>query len=93
MRESDDVGGEDLTQVSRRALRLHAQGLLDSVEKGRAGFVSDDFLASLGGDAAAAVVELCVLGIWARRCDGYRVMSSEASRMADEVFREVGRLR
>ena len=74
-------------RVSVGALRLHAQALLASFEAGHAGFVTDTFVATL--DAGPEVGELCRSGIWSRGEGGYRVVSSEALRMADEVFHEV----
>jgi hypothetical protein len=75
--------------LSMNALRLHAQGLLASFEVGRAGIVPDGYLAGRGPDAAAAALELCRAGVWTRTDGGYRVISSEALRMAYEVHRQV----
>ena len=74
-------------RISVGALRLHAQALLASFEAGHAGFVGDAFVATL--DAGSEVGELCRCGIWSRGVGGYRVVSSEALRMADEVLHEV----
>jgi hypothetical protein len=74
--------------ISLAALRVHAQGLLASFEGGHAGFVPDDYLATLGPDADAAVQELCRYGVWRRADGGYAVASSEALRMAHELHRE-----
>lgn len=70
------------------ALRLHAHALLASFEAGHAGFVTDAFLRA--ANAPHEVQELCRHAIWARGDGGYRVIASEARRMADEVFREAG---
>ena len=75
--------------MSLAALRLHAQALLAGFEHGTAGFVADDYLATFGRDVALNVVELCLGGLWTRVDDGYRVMSSEALRMAGEVHRQI----
>jgi hypothetical protein len=75
--------------LSLGALRLHAQALLASFEAGHAGFVSDEYLTGVAGDTAVTVLELCVAGVWARAADGYRVVSSEALRMAAEVHRQM----
>jgi hypothetical protein len=103
MRPSEQVSGdisEDIDansaaprapdrSISLGALRLHAQGLLASFEAGDAGFVPDTYLASFGDDATPAVLELCLCGVWVRAGDGYRVVSSEALRMAFEVHRQM----
>jgi hypothetical protein len=75
--------------ISLSSLRLHAQGLLASFERGQVGFVPDDYLAGFGDDAASAVLELCLAGVWARGDGGYQVVSSEALRMAHEVHRQM----
>ena len=77
--------------ISPSAVRLHAQGLLASFAAGHAGFVPDAFLDPFGSSAAAAVRELCLAGLWHRAGDGYRVVPSEALRMAHEVRSEFGR--
>jgi hypothetical protein len=74
--------------VSTTALRLHAQALLASFEDGHPGFVADRYLAALPVTARVAAAELCLAGVWERAERGYRVIPSEAARMADEVSRQ-----
>jgi hypothetical protein len=100
MRPSDQVSGDIAgtaepsprlpdRPISSTSLRVHAQGLLASFEAGRAGFVPDRYLATFGDDAASAALELCAAGVWAQADGGYRVVSTEALRMAHEVHRQM----
>jgi hypothetical protein len=75
--------------VSSAALFLHAEGLLASFADGRPGFVPDRYLATLGRPAGPAVAELCALGVWVRAEGGFRILASEAARMAIEVERQL----
>lgn len=85
----DDAPTVPARLMSMGALRLHAQGLLASFEDRHAGMVSDGYLATTGGDTAFEVLELCLAGVWTRADGGYRVISSEAFRMAGEVHRQM----
>ena len=65
--------------VSLAALRLHSQGLLASVELGRAGHVPDSYLNALSAgqvdeDTTVTVLELSMAGVWRRVEDGYQII-------------------
>jgi hypothetical protein len=75
--------------LSPTSLRLHAQALLASFEAGHPGLVTDRDLAGFGDEVTPAALELCRSGVWVRTDGGYRVVLSEALRMAHEVHRQM----
>lgn len=77
------------TLVSRGALRLHVYAVLASIEAGRAGRVTDDYLNAVAADTSVDALELCTAGLWTRADGGYQVAESEVMRMAGEVHRQL----
>lgn len=75
--------------VSRVALRLHVYAILASIEAGRPGLVTDDYLSGVSVETSVAALELCTAGLWTRREAGYRVLESETDRVAAEVHRQL----
>lgn len=84
------AGGPGGPVVSRAALKLHTYAVLVSVELGRPGFVSDDYLAAIDVETSVPALELSLAGLWARVPDGYRVGEEETMRVAREVRRQLG---
>lgn len=83
------LGGE---LVSRAALQLHVYAILASIEAGRPGRITDDYLDRVTVDTSLAAIELCTAGLWARVEDGYTVLESETFRVALEVHRQLEEL-
>jgi hypothetical protein len=78
--------------VSRAALRLHVYAILASVEAGRPGLVTDQYLDAVTVDTSVAALELCTAGLWKRVEDGYEVLETETLRVAGEVHRQLDQL-
>jgi hypothetical protein len=77
------------TVVSREALRLHVYAVLASIEAGRPGRVTDEYLEAVTAATSVDALELCTAGLWTRSGDGYDVLESEVMRMASEVHRQL----
>lgn len=77
------------TVVSREALRLHVYAVLASIEAGRPGRVTDEYLDAVTAATSVDALELCTAGLWTREGDGYDVLESEVMRMASEVHRQL----
>jgi hypothetical protein len=75
--------------VSRAALRLHVYAILASIEAGRPGLVTDEYLNAVTVETSLAALELCTAGLWSRCDGGYRVLDSETDRVANEVHRQL----
>jgi hypothetical protein len=78
--------------VSRVALRLHVYAILASIEAGRPGLVTDEYLNGVTVETSVAALELCTAGLWTRSDEGYRVLESETERVATEVHRQLEEL-
>lgn len=75
--------------VSRVALRLHVYAILASIEAGRPGLITDEYLNAVTVETSVAALELCTAGLWTRTEHGYRVLESETDRVATEVHRQL----
>ena len=75
--------------VSRAALKLHTYAILVSIEVGRAGHISDDYLNAISVETSVAALELTLAGLWTRVQDGYLVSEGETLRVAREVQRQL----
>ncbi len=73
MSDDDFLQLGDLPPMSRQAFQLHSFALVDSVQRGTPGFVSDDYLGSIPAETSFAAVELETAGLWSRRDGGYFV--------------------
>jgi len=72
--------------LSQSAMRLHFFGMLASFQRGRAGFVSDRYLAAIHtGTSSSAITELADAGLWERINDGFQVRLPEVMRIATEL--------
>lgn len=90
MADADAPGGDDTTFIefegmpvlSRSALQLHVAGVVNSIEDGRPGFVSDDYLNAIAAETTTAALELEAAGMWERRDGGYFIVADEMVKMA-----------
>lgn len=62
---------EGLGTLSPQAFQLLTFGLLNSLEDGRPGHISDEYLNEISAETTIAAVELEAAGLWVRRSDGY----------------------
>lgn len=83
--------------MSHAAEELRFLATADSAVRGRPGFVPDEYLDELEGDAlghpgadpAVLAAELCGAGIWERTEGGYRVLDAEAVQVCVDRVREL----
>lgn len=64
---------EGLATLRLQAFQLLAFGLLNSLEDGRPGFISDEYLNAISAETTIAADELEADGLWGRRSDAYNV--------------------
>lgn len=83
------AGGLTGPVVSRAALKLHTYAILVSIEVGRPGFVSDEYLNAISVETSISALELTLCGLWVREDSGYRVSEEETLRVAREVQRQL----
>ncbi len=68
--------------LSRAAFQLHSFGIVNSVEEGHPGFVSDEYLNAIAAETTITAAELCATGIWRRVDGGYKVMDEHMVQVA-----------
>ena len=83
------AGGPDGPVVTRAALKLHTYAILVSIEVGKPGYISDDYLSAISVETNISALELTLCGLWTRDTDGYRVTEDETMRVAREVQRQL----
>ncbi|HEY8300601.1 MAG TPA: hypothetical protein VIG48_01755 [Jatrophihabitans sp.] len=83
------AGGPEGPVVTRAALKLHTYAILVSIEVGKPGYISDDYLSAISVETSISALELTLCGLWARTADGYRVSEEETMRVAREVQRQL----
>ncbi len=59
--------------LSRAAFQLHSFSIVESVNDGHAGFVSDDYLSAISAETDLTATELCLAGLWERVDGGYTI--------------------
>jgi hypothetical protein len=77
--DDDDryIQAGDGPALSMPAFQLHTFALIDSVQRGAPGFVSDDYLNSISAETTVSAIELETSGLWARRDGGYFINDPE----------------
>jgi hypothetical protein len=83
------AGGPAGPVVSHDALKLHTYAILVSIEVGRPGHISDEYLSAISVETSVAALELSLAGLWMREQGGYRVSDGETLRVAREVQRQL----
>lgn len=78
--------------LSPAALHLHTFGVLNSIEAGTPGFVSDDYLDSVRADTTLPALELQLCGLWKRSGFGYCVADHETLAVAGRLSRHLDEL-
>ena len=83
-----DAEGEEPV-VSLAAFQLHGHGIVNSVQDGHPGFVSDQYLNAIAAETTITAAELCAAGMWQRVDGGYEVLDREAVELSVEQFRKM----
>ena len=83
---------EGMPVLSRAAVQLHTFGIVNSIQDGRPGFVSDDYLNAIAAETTTTVLELEAAGMWERRDGGYLVVADEMLKIAIDFNEKTDRL-
>lgn len=95
-----DAPGDDHTHFLRfggmpalswAAFRLHNAGIAHSIEDGRPGFVSDDYLNAITAETTTTVLELEAAGMWERRDGGYFIVADDMAGVDIDFSERTGR--
>jgi hypothetical protein len=73
---------EGMPALSRAAIQLHAAGIVNSIQDGQPGFVSDDYLSAIAAETTTTALELESAGMWERRVGGYLIVADEMLKAA-----------
>ncbi len=73
---------EGMPALSRAAVQLHTAGIVNSIQDGQPGFVSDDYLNAIAAETTTTVLELEAAGMWERRDGGYLIVADEMLKVA-----------
>jgi hypothetical protein len=92
MADADALGDDDTTFIqfegmpalSRAAIQLHGFGIVNSIQEGRPGFVSDDYLNAIAAETTTTALELEAAGMWERRDGGYLIVADDMVKAAIE---------
>ncbi|WP_145725442.1 hypothetical protein [Nocardioides sp. J9] len=61
-----DEDDDESPIVSRAAFQLHGFAMVNSVQDGTPGFISDDYLNAISAETTLTATELCMVGLWTR---------------------------
>jgi hypothetical protein len=62
------IKAEGMPTLSRAAFQMHGFGIINSIQDGRPGFVSDAYLNAIAAETTTTVLELEAAGMWERGC-------------------------
>jgi hypothetical protein len=77
--------------LSRAAFQLHTHGIVESVNEGTPGFVSDDYLNAVSAETTLTAAELCAAGLWRRADGGYEVVDKDMVTVAADFSAKMDR--
>lgn len=83
---------EGMPPLSRAAIQLHTFAGINSIQDGRPGFVSDDYLNAIAAETTTTVLELEAAGMWERREDGYLIVADDMLKVAIDFNEKTDRL-
>ena len=83
---------EGMPALSRAAVQLHTAGIVNSIQEGRPGFVSDGYLNAIAAETTTTVLELESAGMWERRDGGYLIVADEMLKVAIDFNEKTDRL-
>jgi hypothetical protein len=84
---------EGMPPLSRAAIQLHTAGIVNSIQDGQPGFVSDGHLNAIATETTTTVLELEAAGMWERRDGGYLIVADEMFKSAIDFDKRTDRLR
>jgi hypothetical protein len=87
------ISFEDMPTLSRAAFTLHTAGIVNSIQDGQPGFVSDEYLNAIAAETTTTVLELEAAGMWERRDGGYLVVADDMLRVAINFSERTDRLK
>ena len=73
---------EGMPALSRAAFHLHTAGVINSINDGQPGFVSDDYLNAIAAETTTTALELEAAGMWERRDGGYFIVADDMVKVA-----------
>jgi len=82
---------EGMPVLSRAAIQLHTAGVVNSIQDGQRGFVSDDYLNAISAETTTTALELEAAGMWERRDGGYLIVADEMLKVAIGFHERTGR--
>lgn len=82
---------EGMPPLSKAAIQLHGFGIVDSIQDGHPGFVTDEYLNSIAAETTTTVLELEAAGMWERRDGGYFITADEMVKVAIDFSEETAR--
>jgi hypothetical protein len=71
------IKAESMPTLSRAAFQMHTFGGINSIQDGRPGFVSDEYLNATAAETTTTVLELEAAGMWERREGGYLIVAAQ----------------
>jgi hypothetical protein len=83
---------EGMPALSRAAVIMHTSGIVNSIQDGRPGFVSDEYLNAIAAETTTTVLELEAAGMWERRDGGYLITADEMLKVAIDFNEKTDRL-
>ena len=83
---------EGMPALSRAAVQMHTFGIVNSIQDGQPGFVSDDYLNAIAAETTTTVLELEAAGMWERRDGGYLIVADEMLKVAIDFNEKTDRL-
>lgn len=83
------IKAEGMPTLSRAAFLMHTSGGINSIQDGRPGFVSDEYLNAIAAETTTTVLELEAAGMWARREGGYLIVADDVLKIAIKATRVV----
>jgi hypothetical protein len=89
--ETSFIQFESMPPLSRVAIQLHSFGIVDSIQDGHPGFVTDEYLNSIKAETTTTVLELEAAGMWERRDGGYFITADEMVKVAINFSEETDR--
>lgn len=83
---------EGMPALSRAAVQMHTFGIINSIQDGHPGFVSDGYLNAIAAETTTTVLELEAAGMWERRDGGYLIVADDMLKVAIDFNEKTDRL-
>jgi len=86
------IKAEGMPTLSRAAFQMHTFGGINSIQDGRPGFVSDEYLNAIAAETTTTVLELEATGMWERGEGGYLIVADDMLKIAIDFNEKTDRL-